>query len=149
LCGSHVLTKYNVADEACVVHRLYPRRQSSHIRKGAYWYCCCCLVEAKKQNQKTIFDVRHRADAKDDIIRLISKKVTNASRQQTRLSFCLSELYSHTTHAAMADRRRINGPPSGTAPPVYASTLSPSEQQSQRPRRTRASNQLRKICTFA
>ena len=36
----------------------------------------------KKENQKTIFDVRGKADAKDDIIRLISKKVTNASRHQ-------------------------------------------------------------------
>jgi len=37
---------------------------------------------SKKENQKTIFDVRCRADAKDDIIRLMSKKVTNACRHQ-------------------------------------------------------------------
>ncbi|KAI9713155.1 MAG: 3'-5'-exoribonuclease [Bogoriella megaspora] len=46
----------------------------------------------------------------------------------------------------MADRRRINAPSGGTAPPVFLSTLSsPAELQSLRPTRTRRPDELRKI----
>lgn len=49
--------------------------------------------------------------------------------------------------ASMSDRRRINGPSGGTAPPVFASTLvAPESLQSQRPGRTRKPDELRKIC---
>ncbi|KAE9977244.1 hypothetical protein EG328_002139 [Venturia inaequalis] len=48
--------------------------------------------------------------------------------------------------ASMSDRRRINGPGGGTAPPVFASTLvAPDSLQSQRPVRTRKPDELRKI----
>jgi hypothetical protein len=51
-------------------------------------------------------------------------------------------------HPNMNDRRRINGPSGGTAPPLFASTLSNSadQLQSSRPRRTRRADELRKIC---
>jgi hypothetical protein len=53
----------------------------------------------------------------------------------------------HIHSFRMNDRRRINPPSGGTAPPVFASTLSSAEQlQSQRPSRTRKSDELRKIC---
>ncbi|PYH86009.1 exoribonuclease family protein [Aspergillus uvarum CBS 121591] len=46
----------------------------------------------------------------------------------------------------MTDRRRINGPPSGTRPAVFASSLkSASGAATERPRRHRQSNELRKI----
>ncbi|KAL4807672.1 3' exoribonuclease family, domain 1-domain-containing protein [Aspergillus unguis] len=43
----------------------------------------------------------------------------------------------------MTDRRRINGPPGGTRPPVFASSLKPSTAE--RPQRQRQPNELRKI----
>ena len=47
----------------------------------------------------------------------------------------------------MADRRRINGPPSGTRPPVFASLLKSSTGTAEdRPQRTRGPRGLRKIC---
>ncbi|KAL1986987.1 hypothetical protein VTN96DRAFT_5143 [Rasamsonia emersonii] len=46
----------------------------------------------------------------------------------------------------MTDRRRINGPPSGTRPPVFASLLrSATGAAVERPQRTRRPNELRKI----
>ncbi|PGG96148.1 hypothetical protein AJ79_09714 [Helicocarpus griseus UAMH5409] len=49
----------------------------------------------------------------------------------------------------MADRRRINGPPGGTRPPVFASSLLSSDGQRsvalERPVRTRKPDELRKI----
>ncbi len=45
----------------------------------------------------------------------------------------------------MTDRRRINGPAGGTAPPLYAPYLGKLDNV-QRPERTRRANQLRKIC---
>ncbi|OJJ37518.1 hypothetical protein ASPWEDRAFT_182381 [Aspergillus wentii DTO 134E9] len=46
----------------------------------------------------------------------------------------------------MTDRRRINGPPSGTRPAVFASLLkSASGAPTERPQRQRQSNELRKI----
>ncbi|KKK21271.1 hypothetical protein P175DRAFT_0427280 [Aspergillus ochraceoroseus IBT 24754] len=46
----------------------------------------------------------------------------------------------------MTDRRRINGPPSGTRPPVFASSIkSTSVTTSERPQRQRQPNELRKI----
>lgn len=47
----------------------------------------------------------------------------------------------------MTDRRRINGPPGGTRPPVFASSLKPIPT-AERPQRQRQPNELRKICTF-
>ncbi|TID25858.1 exoribonuclease family protein [Venturia nashicola] len=48
--------------------------------------------------------------------------------------------------ASISDRRRINGPSGGTAPPIFASTLvAPESLQSQRPVRTRKQDELRKI----
>lgn len=44
----------------------------------------------------------------------------------------------------MTDRRRINGPASGTSIPTFI----PSEGERQNARRTRKPNQLRKICGF-
>ena len=44
----------------------------------------------------------------------------------------------------MADRRRINGPPSGTTAPIFAVT--DSTLGLPRPERTRKPNELRKIC---
>lgn len=50
---------------------------------------------------------------------------------------------------SMADRRRNNGPPGGTRPPVFASLLrSATGEAAERPHRTRQPNELRKICTF-
>lgn len=47
----------------------------------------------------------------------------------------------------MTDRRRINGPPGGTRPPVFASLLkSATGAATERPVRTRQPNELRKIC---
>lgn len=47
----------------------------------------------------------------------------------------------------MADRRRVNGPPSGTRPTVFASSIqSQSGAATERPRRQRQPNELRKIC---
>lgn len=43
----------------------------------------------------------------------------------------------------MTDRRRINGPPSGTSPPVFASSLSSKVFPA---KRKRAPDELRKIC---
>jgi hypothetical protein len=49
----------------------------------------------------------------------------------------------------MADRRRNNGPPSGTRAPVYASLLrSAAGEGAERPQRTRKPTDLRKICTL-
>ncbi|KAL4909293.1 hypothetical protein BDW74DRAFT_79696 [Aspergillus multicolor] len=47
----------------------------------------------------------------------------------------------------MTDRRRINGPPGGTRPPVFASSIksSASATAAERPRRQRQPNELRKI----
>ncbi|EED18165.1 3' exoribonuclease family protein [Talaromyces stipitatus ATCC 10500] len=46
----------------------------------------------------------------------------------------------------MADRRRNNGPPSGTRPPVYASLLrNAAGEKAERPRRARKPTELRKI----
>ncbi|KAI9677134.1 MAG: 3'-5'-exoribonuclease [Bathelium mastoideum] len=46
----------------------------------------------------------------------------------------------------MTDRRRINPPNGGTAPPVFLSSLAPPDAlQSQRPKRTRQPNELRQI----
>ncbi|KAL1972831.1 hypothetical protein VTN31DRAFT_6373 [Thermomyces dupontii] len=46
----------------------------------------------------------------------------------------------------MADRRRNNGPPGGTRPPVFASLLrSATGEAAERPHRTRQPNELRKI----
>ncbi|OJI99138.1 hypothetical protein ASPVEDRAFT_187117 [Aspergillus versicolor CBS 583.65] len=43
----------------------------------------------------------------------------------------------------MTDRRRINGPPGGTRPPVFASSIEPTKAE--RPQRQRQPNELRKI----
>lgn len=48
----------------------------------------------------------------------------------------------------MSDRRRINGPSGGTAPPVYASSLSKANIAPNRPLRARRSDELRKICEY-
>ncbi|KAL2862767.1 3' exoribonuclease family protein [Aspergillus lucknowensis] len=46
----------------------------------------------------------------------------------------------------MTDRRRINGPPGGTRPPIFASSLeSTSDIVAERPQRQRQPNELRKI----
>ncbi|KAL4958036.1 3' exoribonuclease family, domain 1-domain-containing protein [Aspergillus filifer] len=46
----------------------------------------------------------------------------------------------------MSDRRRINGPPGGTRPPVFASSISKSSTTPiERPQRQRQPNELRKI----
>ncbi|KAL3445556.1 3' exoribonuclease family, domain 1-domain-containing protein [Aspergillus insuetus] len=45
----------------------------------------------------------------------------------------------------MTDRRRINGPPGGTRPPVFASSIKPTTVAAERPRRQRQPNELRKI----
>ena len=45
------------------------------------------------------------------------------------------------------DRRRVNGPPGGTAPPCYASASSGKTHPS--PKRTRGANEIRKICEYS
>ncbi|KAI9373661.1 exoribonuclease family protein [Aspergillus egyptiacus] len=46
----------------------------------------------------------------------------------------------------MTDRRRINGPPGGTRPPVFASSIKPTSiTATERPQRQRQPNELRKI----
>ncbi|KAL4742778.1 3' exoribonuclease family, domain 1-domain-containing protein [Aspergillus similis] len=47
----------------------------------------------------------------------------------------------------MTDRRRINGPPGGTRPPVFTSSLkpTPTANAAERPQRQRQPNELRKI----
>ncbi|KAL4946375.1 hypothetical protein BDV06DRAFT_182889 [Aspergillus oleicola] len=45
----------------------------------------------------------------------------------------------------MTDRRRINGPPGGTRPPVFASSITKSATPIERPQRQRQPNELRKI----
>ncbi|KAA8648245.1 hypothetical protein EYZ11_006729 [Aspergillus tanneri] len=45
----------------------------------------------------------------------------------------------------MTDRRRINGPPSGTRPAIFASSLDASTIAAARPQRQRQPNELRKI----
>ncbi|KAL5355766.1 3' exoribonuclease family, domain 1-domain-containing protein [Aspergillus floccosus] len=45
----------------------------------------------------------------------------------------------------MTDRRRINGPPSGTRPPVFSSSLNAVPGAAIRPQRQRQPNELRKI----
>ncbi|KAL4753267.1 hypothetical protein BDW72DRAFT_169197 [Aspergillus terricola var. indicus] len=47
----------------------------------------------------------------------------------------------------MTDRRRINGPPGGTRPPVFASSIKPTAtaNAAERPQRQRQPNELRKI----
>ena len=42
------------------------------------------------------------------------------------------------------DRRRVNGPPGGTAPPVYA--VAPNSKTATTANRTRQPNEIRKIC---
>jgi len=49
----------------------------------------------KKENQKTIFDVRRKADAKDDIIRLISKKSDQCKQTPDLLSDPAHLSYPH------------------------------------------------------
>lgn len=49
----------------------------------------------------------------------------------------------------MADRRRINGPPGGTRPAVYASLLESDTGAADRARRQRQPTELRKICMDA
>ncbi|KAK2759151.1 3'-5'-exoribonuclease [Arachnomyces sp. PD_36] len=44
----------------------------------------------------------------------------------------------------MLDKRRINGPPGGTKPPVFASVL-PADEGAARPKRSRKAKELRKI----
>ena len=44
------------------------------------------------------------------------------------------------------DRRRVNGPAGGTAPPVYASTLT--GKTASAANRTRQPNEIRKICKY-
>ena len=44
------------------------------------------------------------------------------------------------------DRRRVNGPPGGTAPPVYVSSLTGKIQSS--PKRSRGPHEIRKICEY-
>lgn len=46
----------------------------------------------------------------------------------------------------MADRRRINGPPGGTRPPVFASLQESSTGIANRAQRQRQPAELRKIC---
>ncbi|KAL4911954.1 3' exoribonuclease family, domain 1-domain-containing protein [Aspergillus aurantiobrunneus] len=45
----------------------------------------------------------------------------------------------------MTDRRRINGPPGGTRPPVFASSIKSTATAAERPQRQRRPNELRKI----
>ncbi|KAL4871039.1 hypothetical protein BDV12DRAFT_164641 [Aspergillus spectabilis] len=45
----------------------------------------------------------------------------------------------------MTDRRRINGPPGGTRPPVFASSIQSTASAAERPQRQRQPNELRKI----
>ena len=45
---------------------------------------------------------------------------------------------------SMTDRRRINGPPGGTAPPVFSFSLT--GKNSSPAKRARAPDELRKIC---
>lgn len=49
----------------------------------------------------------------------------------------------------MADRRRINGPPGGTRPVVYASLLESKTGAADRAQRLRKPAELRKICMDA
>lgn len=67
---------------------------------------------------------------------------------QTRLVDHLCHFgYWHNNKQGMADRRRVNGPPSGTRPTVFASSIkSASGAATERPRRQRQPNELRKIC---
>ena len=44
------------------------------------------------------------------------------------------------------DRRRVNGPPGGTAPPVYA--LAATGKTATAANRTRQPNEIRKICKY-
>ena len=46
----------------------------------------------------------------------------------------------------MTDRRRVNGPSGGTAPPVFTAFLS--NETASAEKRTRAPNELRKICGY-
>jgi hypothetical protein len=48
----------------------------------------------------------------------------------------------------MTDRRRINGPPGGTRPPIFTSSIKPTAtaDAAERPQRQRQPNELRKIC---
>lgn len=46
----------------------------------------------------------------------------------------------------MNDRRRVNGPPGGTRPPVFLSNLQSGKANADRPRRQRQPAELRKIC---
>lgn len=46
----------------------------------------------------------------------------------------------------MNDRRRVNGPPGGTRPPVYASLLQSGTGADTRAQRQRQPSDLRKIC---
>ena len=49
----------------------------------------------------------------------------------------------------MTDRRRLNGPPGGTAPPVFASVLKGGDGlRNFRPLRSRGTRELRKICKW-
>jgi hypothetical protein len=48
----------------------------------------------------------------------------------------------------MTDRRRINGPPGGTAAPNYSKYVVKDPVALERPTRTRAPNVLRKMCMY-
>ncbi len=66
-------------------------------------------------------------------------KASAKSRNPHTSVFCETK-----STVSMTDRRRINGPSGGTAPPVFASSLS--SKSSSRAKRTREPDELRKIC---
>lgn len=81
-----------------------------------------------------------------------SEKLGGGARQTVQtLGFPFLDL-RHRRHLScskptiMADRRRINGPPGGTRPAVFASLLESGTGATDRARRQRQPTELRKIC---
>ena len=53
---------------------------------------------------------------------------------------------AHPKEWKSMDRRRVNGPPGGTAPPVYA--VAATSKTATAANRTRQPNEIRKICKY-
>lgn len=58
----------------------------------------------------------------------------------------LAPTFTSSKSCVMTDRRRINGPPGGTRPAVYASLLQSATGAADRAQRQRQPTDLRKIC---
>ena len=75
------------------------------------------------------------------------KKKRRSAESEKLLNTVPTKILQEKKPCVMTDRRRVNGPPSGTRPAIFASALKTATTATDRPTRQRQPTDLRRICT--